>query len=149
METDDDLRDLAVDVVGYRVGDEFLFKAAQVVVACIFKELGSMVAVLDGERIATEHVEEVGEDLRGAIRNAWGMDRWWAKETTGVKAREDVAGGREEDGEAEGEIIGSVAWAVEDIAGDVEVLTANFHKDFGFKELRLEARYWRRQIEAD
>lgn len=137
METDDDLGDLAVDVVGYGVRDEILFEATQVVVACVLEELGSVVAVSDRERVAAEHVEEVGECLRGAIGDSWGMDCWWTEEATGVKAREDVARGGKEDGKAKSKIIGSIPRAFEDIAGDVEVLATNFHIDLGFKELRL------------
>ncbi len=127
------------------VGDDFLFKAAEVVVSGVFQELSPVFAVLDFEGIATKQVQNVGKDLGRAVGNAGRVDCWWTEETARVEARKDIARGAEEDGKAEGEIIGSVADSGENVSWDTEVFVADFDKDLGFEELRLEARYWNNQ----
>lgn len=144
METDNDFGDLALDVMADRVGNDFLLKAAKIVVSGVFQELSSVVRVLDFERIATKQVQDVGKDLGGAVGDAWRVDCWWTEETARVEAWKDIARRAEEDGEAQREIVGSVADGGEDVAWDTEVFVADFDKDLGFEELRSEARYWNR-----
>lgn len=87
-------------------------------------------------------MQNVGEDLGRAVGDARRVDCWWPEETARVETRKDIARRAEEDGEAEREIIGSVADSGENVARDTEVFVADFDKDLGFEKLRLEARYW-------
>lgn len=142
MKANDDFGDLALDVMGNEMGNELLFEAAKVVVACVLQELSSVVAISEGKRVATQHLQDVGEGLRRAIWDARGVDSWWAEKATRVEAGKYIAGRREEDGEAKREVIGGVPWSREDITGDTKVFVANLDEDFRFEELGLKPRYW-------
>lgn len=141
LKADHDFGDLAGQIVADDVGDEFLFKAAEVVVSGVFQKLLSVVVIADCEVVATKHVEEIGEDFWRAVGDARGMNGWRTEQTPGIEAREDVAGRAEEEGEAEGEVVGGVTWRGEDISWDAKVLATDFNEDFGFEKLGLESRY--------
>lgn len=85
-------------------------------------------------------MEEIGKDLWGAVGNTRGVDGWRAEEASGIEAGKDVAGGGEEEGKAEGEVIRGVAWGGEDVSWDTEVLITDFDEDFGLEKLGLESR---------
>jgi len=101
-----------------------------------------VVVVADGERVAAQEVEELGEDAGAAVGDGGGADGRGAEEAEGVEAGEDVGGGVEEGGEAEGEVVGGIADAGEDVARDLEVFAADLDDGFGVEELGDEAGYF-------
>jgi hypothetical protein len=142
VEADNDLGCVALGVVADVVGDEFLLQAFEVEVAAVAEELGAVVVVADGEGVAAQEVEELGEDAGAAVGDGGGADGRGAEEAEGVEAGEDVGGGVEEGGEAEGEVVGGIADAGEDVARDLEVFAADLNDGFGVEELGDEAGYF-------
>jgi len=139
VEADDDLGGVALGVVADVVGDEFLLQAFEVEVAAVAQELGAVVVVADGQGVAAQEVEELGEDAGAAVGDGGGADGRGAEEADGVEAGEDVGGGVEEGGETEGEVVGGIADAGEDVARDLEVFAADLDDGFGVEELGNEA----------
>lgn len=139
VEADDDLGGVALGVVADVVGDEFLLQAFEVEVAAVAEELGAVVVVADGEGVAAQEVEELGEDTGAAVGDGGGADGRGAEEAEGVEAGENVGGSVEEGGETEGEVVGGIADAGEDVARDVEVFAADLDDGFGVEELGNEA----------
>lgn len=96
-------------------------------------------------------MEELGKDARGAVGDR-GWPNWWGpEEPDGIEAGEDAGGWRagggvEEDGEAEGEEVGGVADAGEDVARDLEVFAADLDDGFGVEELGDEVGYLRLSV---
>jgi hypothetical protein len=123
------------------VRDELLLEAAEVEVATVAEELGAVRLVADVQRIAAQQMEELGEDVAGAIGDAGRDDSRRSEETVAVQSGEDFAWGGEEGAEAECEEIGRVAWTGEDVAGDLKGAVADLDDDFGFEELRDESGY--------
>lgn len=146
VEADDDLGGVALGVVADVVCDEFLLQAFEVEVAAVAEELGAVVVVADGERVAAQEVEELGEDAGAAVGDGGGADGRGAEEAVGVEAGEDVSGGVEEGGEAEGEVVGGIADAGENVARDLEVFAADLDDGFGVEELGNEAGDFRLSI---
>jgi hypothetical protein len=88
------------------------------------------------EGIAAEDKEEVCEDVAGAMGHAGGYYGGRAEQAGAIEAREDLAGGGEEGGEAEGEEVWRVAGAGEDVAGNLEVAGTDLDEDVGLEDLR-------------
>lgn len=85
--------------------------------------------------VSAEEVEEFGEDFGGAVGDFGGEDGGWTEETLAGETGEDFVGGREKDGEAEGEVVWGVAGGVEEVAVDLEGAGTDGYEDFGFEEL--------------
>lgn len=102
-------------------------------VAAVAKEFGAMLLIPDLERVSAKEVEELCEDVAGAVGNAWRNDRGWAQQIATVEAGEELAWVGEEDGEPEGEEIGRVAGSGEDVARDLEMAFADLDEDLGFE----------------
>ena len=66
------------------VRDELLLKAAEVEVATVAEELGAVRFVADVQRIAAQQMEELGEDVAGAIGDAGRDDSRGSEETVAV-----------------------------------------------------------------
>ena len=65
-----------------------------------------MLLVPDVQGVATQQVEQLLEGVGRAVGDGGRHDGGWAEEAFAVEAREDFGGRTEEDGEAEGEVVG-------------------------------------------
>lgn len=70
-------------------------------------------------------MQELSECVGAALWNRWREDRGWADEAFAIKAGEEIVRAREERCEAEGEVVGRVAWVFEDFAGNLEFAMPN------------------------
>jgi hypothetical protein len=59
-----------------------------------------------------------------------------------IEAGKDFGWGGEVSADAEGEEVGGVAGAGEDLAGDLEGAVADLDEDVGFEELGYQSGYW-------
>lgn len=141
LEAEGDLVALAVLVVADVVGDDLLLEALEVEVAAVAEELLAVRLASDRDGVAAEEVDELGEDVGGAVRDGWREDGGGPDEALAVEAGEEVLGVGEEDGEAEGEEVGCVAGVGEDVAGDLELAVADGDEDGLLVELGDELRY--------
>lgn len=111
------------------MGDELLLEALEVEVSAVAEKLGAVALVADGDGVAAEEVQDLGEGVGGAVCDGGGQDGGRAEEAFTVEAREEVLWVREEDGKAEGEEVGGVARVCEDVAGDLELAVADGDED--------------------
>lgn len=123
-------------VVSQGVGDEALFEAFEVEVAAVLEELGAVGLGADGDGVAAEELEDLGEGVGAAVGDRGGDDGGRAEEALAVEAGEEVLRAGEEDGEAEGEEVGRVARAGEEVARDLELAVADRGEDGFLVELR-------------
>lgn len=135
FEAEDDLGSLPFEVVADLVRDEPLLQAPEVEVAAVAEQFGAVVLVLDVQRVAAQEVQELREDVRRSVGHGWWEDGGGAEEALAVETGEDFAGRGEEDGEAQGEEVGGVSWAGEDVAGDLEMSVSDLYKYLGFEQL--------------
>lgn len=78
--------------------------------------------------ISAKRVYEFGEEVAGAVWDAWWNDCGWSEEVCSVKTREYFRWGGEEGAEAECEEVGGVAGGTEDVARNLEVAVAYLDK---------------------
>ena len=107
---DYDVRHLPSHIVCDGMRDKLLFQATEIVVPNVSQQLRPMVFIPDGQRVPPQHVKDFCEDLRRSIRDLGRVNSWWPKKVPGVKSREDITGGAEEDCKTKCEIVGRVAW---------------------------------------
>lgn len=93
-------------------------------------------------------MQDLGEDVAGAVWYEWRGDGGGSEESVAVQPGEEIGGASarvwgEEEAEAEGEEVGGVAWAGDDVAGDVEVAVPDLDGDSGLEELRGESGHYR------
>ena len=122
-------------VVGDGVGDETLLEALEVEVAAVLEELGAVGLGADGDGVAAEELKDLGKGVGAAVGDRGGDDGGRAEEALAVETGEEVVGAGEEDGEAEGEEVGRVARAGEDVARDLELAVADGGEDGFLVEL--------------
>lgn len=134
-EAEGDLVAAAGLVVGQGVGDEALLEAFEVEVAAVLQELGAVGLGADGDGVAAEKLEDLGKGVGAAVGDRGGDDGGRAEEALAVEAGEEVVGAGEEDGEAEGEEVGRVARAGEEVARDLELAVADRGEDGFLVEL--------------
>jgi hypothetical protein len=77
-------------------------------------------------------VQDLGECVGTSVWDCGRDDRWGTQQTFPVQAGEYFGRCAEEDGEAEGEVVGAVARVGEELAGDLEVALPNGDEDTFF-----------------
>ena len=115
--------------------DEPLLEALEVEIPAVPQQLRAVHLAADGDGIAAQQVQQLGEDVRAAALDRGREDGRRAQQAVAVEAREEVAGGGEEGGEAEGEVVGRVARVREEVARDAELAAADRRKDGFLVEL--------------
>ncbi len=98
--------------------------------------------VADVHGVAAQEVEELLEDFGRPAGHGWRQDGWRTQETFPLQPGKDLVRGGEEDGEAEGEVVGRVARCREEVARDLELLVAYGYEDGLFIELGYEFGYF-------
>lgn len=74
------------------VGNELLLEALKVEVAAVAEEGLAVRLIADIDGVAAQEVEEVGEEIGGAVGDAGRLDGGWSDEAVAVEAREEIFG---------------------------------------------------------
>ena len=85
--------------------------------------------------VPAEELEQLLENIGAAAGDGGRHDRGRSDESGAVETGKQLLLWVEEEGEAEGEIVGGVAWAGEDGAGDLEFAVADGDEDAFLEEL--------------
>lgn len=109
LEADNNFLTVTLLVPGDFVRDEFLLEALQMKVFAVAQQLLAVLLVADMDGVTAKEMEELGENVGGAAGNLGREDGGRAEKALTGQSGEDLAGGGEEYGEAEGEVIRRVA----------------------------------------
>jgi hypothetical protein len=138
LQPQDNLVDEAQGVEADGMGDELLLYPLEVEISSVAEEFLAMVFVADIDGIPAQQPKQLSKGVGVAIRHRRREDGWRAYQPLAVEAGEEVVWLREEEGEAEGEVVGRVGRVVEDVARDLEFAMADGHEDALLVELRDE-----------
>lgn len=139
FDAEDDFVAVAERIEGDIVADKVLLEAFEVKISTISQKLSAMIRVSYMDWVAAQEVYEFGEGVSGAVGYGRGCDGWWTEHVLAIQAREDFSRFREEDAEAEGEVVWAVSRVGEEVAGDLEVAAADGDVDVFFIELGHKA----------
>lgn len=94
------------------------------------------------QRVPAKEMEELCKDLARAAGDAGWGDCWRSQETLTVQPGKYFQWRGEEGGKSQCEEIRRIPWAREDIARNLEVVTANSDEDLRLEELGDQTRNW-------
>lgn len=125
FEADRNFISSAGQIVRYVMRDQFLLQTLEQEVSAVSEKFCAVFLVPDVERIAFQHVDQLGEDVAAAVRYSGRDDGGRTQKTFAVETGEDRIGGGEHEGEAERKIVGRVARRGEEVFLDAKFAAAD------------------------